>query len=133
MLYTSWIITPAIHLSQNTKKPLRNAKNKTCTVKYFAKYFASLFSHFAAFYARKVKDFVSYFFMTLIKHEIYMKCGKRIASVSYFMVCFAKTFAKYPQNAKYKKCIAGLIVSNIPYAMVHHIGNFIHPCTKYGT
>ncbi len=33
---------------------------------------------------------------------------EKFVSVLYFVVCFAKTFAKYPQNAKYKKCIAGL-------------------------
>ncbi len=27
--------------------------------------------------------------------------------VSYFAVCFAKTLAKYLQNVKYDKCIAG--------------------------
>ncbi len=50
-----------------------------------------------------------YFFVALIKQEIRMKCEKCIVSVSYFVACFAKTFAKYPQNAKYEKCIAGLI------------------------
>ncbi len=31
--------------------------------------------------------------------------------VSHFVVCFVKTFAKYPRNAKYEKCIASLRVS----------------------
>ncbi len=35
-----------------------------------------------------------------------MKYEKRIACVSYFVVCFTKTFAKYLQNVKYEKCIA---------------------------
>ncbi len=36
----------------------------------------------------KSKDFVVYFFATLIKHEIGMKCDKCIMSVSHFVVCF---------------------------------------------
>ncbi len=48
------------------------------------------------------KDFVVYFFTALIKHEICMIYKKCIVSVSYFMACFMKTFAKY------EKCIAGL-------------------------
>ncbi len=50
----------------------------------------------------KLKDFTVNFFAALIKHEICKKCDKCIVSVSYFVVCFAKTFAKY------EKCIAGL-------------------------
>ncbi len=53
-------------------------------------------------------DFVVYFFAALIKHEIHVKYEKCMASVSYFVVCFAKTVAKYPQNEKYEKYIAGL-------------------------
>ncbi len=41
-----------------------------------------------------------------------MKYKKCIVSVSYFVMCFAKTFAKYPQNVKYEKCIA-------PYRFSH--------------
>ncbi len=37
-----------------------------------------------------------------------MKYKKRIASVSYFAVCFAKTLAKHRQNVKHEKCIASL-------------------------
>ncbi len=90
--------TLVTHLSQNMRKRLRNAKNKKCIVGYFA----SLFSHFFAFciscqgqHARKKsKDFIVYFFAALIKHEICMKYEKYIVSVSYFAVCFTKTFAK---------------------------------------
>ncbi len=66
------------------------------------------FSHFTAFCARvgicsnSQKDFVVHFFATLIKYKIRMKREKCIVSVSYFVMCFAKTFEKYPQNAKYK-------------------------------
>ncbi len=65
-------------------------------------YFASFLSHFAPglAYARDVKGFVA-----LIKHEICMKYEKCIASVSYFVVCFAK----YLRNAKYEKRVAGLM------------------------
>ncbi len=38
-----------------------------------------------------------------------MKCEKCIVSVSYFIVCFVKTFAKYLRNANYEKCIADLM------------------------
>ncbi len=38
-----------------------------------------------------------------------MKYKKCIVSVSYFVVCFAKAYAKYLWNAKYESCIAGLI------------------------
>ncbi len=33
-----------------------------------------------------------------------MKYEKCIVDVSYFVVCFAETLVKYPQNAKYDKC-----------------------------
>ncbi len=49
--------------------------------------------------ARKHIGFVVYFFAALIKHEICMKCGKCIASVSYFIVCFVKN-TREMQNAK---------------------------------
>ncbi len=41
-----------------------------------------------------------YFFAALIKHKIRMRYEECTVSVSYFLVCFAKTFVKY------KKCIA---------------------------
>ncbi len=108
-------LRPAIHLSQNEK-------NRKC----IAMYFASLFSHFVPLFllfafcslcarvgirAKSQIDFVVYFFVALIKHKILMKYEKYIVSVSYFVVCFTKTFAKYPQNAKYEKCIAGRRIS----------------------
>ncbi len=37
-----------------------------------------------------------------------MKYEKCIVGDLYFVVCFAKTFAKYLQSAKYDKCIASL-------------------------
>ncbi len=57
---------------------------------------------------KRSKDSVVYFFATLIKKEIRMEYDKYIVSVSYLVVCFAKTFVKYLQNAKYENCIAGL-------------------------
>ncbi len=45
-----------------------------------------------------------YFFTALIKHEIRMKYEKCIASVSYFVVYFAKLL----RNANYEKYIASL-------------------------
>ncbi len=80
----------AIHLSQNTQKRLRSAKNKKC----IAGYFASLFSHFESLFlilhfapglafVRKVKELCGIFFHEINKtrnsHEIW-KC---IVSVSY--------------------------------------------------
>ncbi len=53
-------------------------------------------------YAEKSKDFVVYFFVALIKLKIRVKYEKCIVSVPYFVVCFAKTFTKYLQNAKYE-------------------------------
>ncbi len=47
----------------------------------------------------KSKDFMVYFFVALIKHEICMKYEKCRMSVSYFVACFAK----YSRNEKYKK------------------------------
>ncbi len=58
----------------------------------------------------KSKDLVVYFFAALIKHKIRMKYEKCTASVLYFVVCFVKTFAKYPEKVKYGKCIAGLMI-----------------------
>ncbi len=54
------------------------------------------------------------FFVALIKHDIRMKCKKCIMGVSYFLVCFAKTFA-IPM--KYEKCIASL-TNNIMFAIL---------------
>ncbi len=51
---------------------------------------------------KKSKDFVVHFFTALIKHELCMKYEKCIVNVSYFVVCFTKTFAKYLRNAKYE-------------------------------
>ncbi len=55
------------------------------------------------------KDFVVYYFVALMKHEICLKWEKCITSVLHFVVCFAKTSRIYPRNAKYEKCIAGLM------------------------
>ncbi len=67
---TCWL---AIHFSENSTKCLQNAKNRKCT----ARYFAILFSHFAAFFCilrfapfrvrggiltKCQKDFIVYFF-----------------------------------------------------------------------
>ncbi len=88
------VLRPAIHLSQNTRKWARNAKNK----KYIAGYFAT-FCVLHPFFriscqgrhsCANSKDFVVYFFAALIKHEIRLKYEKCIESVSYFVVCFAK-------------------------------------------
>ncbi len=53
---------------------------------------------------RKSKDFKVYFFAALIKRKICIKYEKCILSISYFVVCFAKTFTKYLRNVKYRKC-----------------------------
>ncbi len=37
-----------------------------------------------------------------------MKYEKCVVGVSNFMMCFTKSFAKYPQNVKYDECIASL-------------------------
>ncbi len=37
-----------------------------------------------------------------------MNCEKCIVCASYFVVSFSKILAKYPWNAKYDTCIAGL-------------------------
>ncbi len=81
-------------------------------------YFASLFSRFAFLFSlfvfhsishqgwpsrEKSKNFVVYFFTALIKHEIRMKYKKFIASISYYMVCFVKTFAKYKIGKVYNR------------------------------
>ncbi len=105
--------------SQNIQKRSRNAKSGVSSMVFHVPFFSFrppffCFSPFAAFcarsaFAQKSKDFVVYFFTALIKHKIRIKCEKCIVSVSYFVVCFVKTFAKYPQNGKYKKCIAGLM------------------------
>ncbi len=98
----------AIHLSQNMRKWLRNAKNKKC----MAGYFVSLFSRFAPLLSlfafrsishegwhlcEKSMDFVVYLFAALIKHKIRMKYEKYRMSVC----CILRCFAKNPQNAKY--------------------------------
>ncbi len=86
-------------------------KQKVYSGVFRVTFFRVLHSFFSLFapespFARKVKGFRFLSPKSLIKHEIYMKYEKCVVSVSYFMVCFAKTFA----NAKYKKCIAGLAI-----------------------
>ncbi len=71
-------------------------------------FFAFRISHQGRHACENSKDFVVYFFAALIKHKIHLECEKCIVSVSHFVACFAKTFAKYLRNAKYKKCIADL-------------------------
>ncbi len=70
------------------RKRSRNAKNKKCIVGYFA----SFFSHFAPGWHshEKSKDFVVYFFVALIIHEVRLKYEKFIVSVSYFVVFLQK-------------------------------------------
>ncbi len=47
----------------------------------------------------KFEKFRGLFFRDIfIKHEICMKYEKCLVSVLYFMVCFAKTLAKYPRR-----------------------------------
>ncbi len=125
-------LRPAIHLSRNMQKWVRNAKNEKC----IARHFASLFSLFAALFSlfafhifscqgwhsrKKSKDFAIYFFATLIKHKIRMKGEKCILSVSYFMVCFAKTLAKCKMRKVYSRPNVALYATKLcnvtpPYA-----------------
>ncbi len=66
--------------------------------------------------SEKSEDFVVYFFAAIIKHGTCMIFKKCIESVSYFVVCFAK----YPGNAKYEKCIAGL-TKFLPFPTLYKI------------
>ncbi len=83
-------------------KCAQNAKNKKCVMGYFA----SLFSHFASFWdsCEMSKGFHCLF---VCEHEIWMTYKECIVGVSYFVVCFINTLAKYLWNAKYDKYIAG--------------------------
>ncbi len=92
------------------------AKNEKCILS--GVFCVTLFVFCAPFFAfrilcqcrhssEKSKDFVVYFFAVLIKHEIRIKYEKCIESVSYFVMCFRKTFAKY------EKCIASLTEKNL--------------------
>ncbi len=93
------------------------AKNEKCKEGYFA----SLFSHFALFFrflqyftpgsafAQKLEGFCGLFFRGINKTQNSPEMWKCIVSVSYFVVCFAKTFVKYTRNTKYEKCIADLM------------------------
>ncbi len=72
-------------------------KNEKCIgvscITFFGFHISQCFMLGSAF-AWKLKDFKFYFFAALIKHEFCTKCEKCIVSVSYFTVCFVKTFAK---------------------------------------
>ncbi len=85
-LYTYWKIC------KNDRKK-RKVYRKVFRVTFFE--FAFRISHQGRHSRENSKDFVVYFFAALIKHEIRMKWETCIASVSYFVACFAKTFAKY--------------------------------------
>ncbi len=96
-------------------KCLQNMKNKKCKVRYFVSFFFAfciIFSHFTFHTTRsgilaKCQEIHSLFLCT---HKIWMKYEKCIVGVSYFVVCFVKTLAKYLQNAKYNKCVADLSI-----------------------
>ncbi len=106
-----------IHLLRNNMKMITKCKkwkvySELFCVTFFA-FYATFFAfhilqHFApgSAFVRKVKGFRGLFSTVLIKHEICMKYEKYIVSVSYFVVCFSKTFVKYLGNVKYKKCMA---------------------------
>ncbi len=66
------------------------------------------FSRYGRHSCEKSKDFVVYFLTALIKQEIHMKCEKCIVSVSYFVVCFAKTLAKMIAKCKKRKVHSGV-------------------------
>ncbi len=104
-----YFVRLAIHL-------LRNAKNDECILRGILRHFFGIlrlffrFLHFAlgSAFTQKLEGFCGLFFRGINKTRNLFEMRKCIVSVSYFAVCFAKTFAKYPRNAKYKKCIAGL-------------------------
>ncbi len=85
--------------SQNAKK--RKVYGGVFRATFFAFHISQHFVPGSAF-AWKVKGFCGLFFAASIKHKIRVKCEKCIVSVSYFLVCFTKTFVKY------ETCIAGL-------------------------
>ncbi len=80
------------------------AKNEKC----IAECFKSLFLHFGpgSAFTRKVKGFCGLFVRGINKtrnsHEMQKVYGKGFV----FWCYFSKTFAQYPQNANYEKCIA---------------------------
>ncbi len=77
-------------------------------ITFFAFRISQHFTPGSAF-ARKLKGLRGLFFRSINKTRNSHEMRKYIVSVSYFVVYYAKTFAKYPQNAKYEKCIASLI------------------------
>ncbi len=94
-------LRPAIYLSWNRQKWAQNVKNEKCIAGYFAPLFlrfTPLFSLFAfcsnlcqGWHSRKTQRISwFYFFTTLIKHEIRIKCEKCIVNVSHFVACFTK-------------------------------------------
>ncbi len=104
----------AIYLSRNCMKCSQNVKNvkRSLLLHFFhiSHYFCRILHHFTpgAAFLRNFKGFYCLFSAALMKHEIWMKYEKCIASVSYFVVCFAKTLAKYPPNVEYNKSIDSL-------------------------
>ncbi len=113
-LSTPFIIRLAIHLSQNMRRWAQNAKNEECIAGYFTSLFLLFVPHFSLFafcsisrqgrHSRgKSKDLVIYFFAALIKYDIRMKYEKCIASVKYFVACFAKTLAKCEVRKMYSQ------------------------------
>ncbi len=114
-------VRPAVHLSWNMRKWVRNARNEKCTAEYFASLFLCFMSLFLlfAFHTRvgihaKVKGFCGLFFSTaLIEHEIRMKCKKCILRVSYFVVCFPKTLTKCESVSRPYGFLAALTKKNL--------------------
>ncbi len=95
MLEISLILLDRLYTYRKIRE--NDRENRKCMAGYFAlctSFFTFCISRQGRYSRRKSKKFVVYYFMALIKHEICMKYEKCIVSVSYFVVCFAKTFAK---------------------------------------
>ncbi len=107
---------PAIHLSRNMRKRLRNVKREVYSsvfcVTFFAfhtPFFAFRFSqHFmtGSAFTQKVKGFSGLFFHSINKTRNLHEVRKGYSECSAFCGVFRENIYKIP--AKYKKCIIGL-------------------------
>ncbi len=117
----------------------QNVKNEKCTARYFA--FHTPFSLLAfcsisqqvRHLREKLEDFVVYFFAALIKHEIPLKCEKcivcgvfrenirKVHAKCEVRKVYSRSYAKYQRNAKYEKCIVGLIWASMRISWLREV------------
>ncbi len=103
---------------------------------YSGVFYITSISHQGRHLYETSKDFMAHHFAALMKHEIWMKNDKCIASFSLFAVPFCETVCEIMRNAKNHKCIVSLTiwaVSRILFnieSLSHTLSTHFEPLNK---